>query len=815
MNKLVRILIVEDQAVVAQDLRQRLESLGYDVVGTASRATEALELAALQRPDVVLMDIQLPGGTDGIAAAIALRERQRTPVIFLTAHAEEETLDRAKAADPAGYILKPIEDRALRVAIEVAVHNHAMESRLRASEERLRLVLDATHEGVWDWNIATGMVESSPQWIRGLGLEREGFRMTGDEWAALVHPEDLPGTRQSLRDHLEGRAPIWDWQNRVRHQNGEYLFTHNRGSVVERDQAGTPLRMLGTSTDITFSKRTQQLLEARVRLSEAASNRPLDELLRLTLDEAEAITNSNIGFLHFVAKDQQTLMLQVWSTNTTERMCRASAMPRQYPLSEAGVWADCLRTGATVIHNDYAHLEGRHGLPPGHAVVEREIVVPVRRGETIVALLGVGNKRTPYDSRDEELVSQLANLAWDIVLAKKAEDALRGSESSYRGLFNTIPLGVFINDAEVRCIDVNESGIALYGYTREDLLGRTPDFLAAPGRNDLEALSRRVRLALAGEPQQFEFWGLRKNGEVFPQDVRLCRGTHFGREALVAIVTNTTEARRLEEQLRQAQRLEAIGRLAGGVAHDFNNILAAMTLQIGLLQLNLAGDPQSLADLGELGQLAERAATLTRQLLMFGRRAMLRPQTLQLNGLVAEVTSTVRRLLGEGIVVDFEPAADLAPIHADPGMLQQVILNLCVNARDAMPTGGRLDLRTVRRVLDAGNLAHPDARPGEFACLIVHDSGRGMDATTLQRIFEPFFTSKEFGKGTGLGLSSVYGVVQQHGGWVEVESALGQGTTFRIFLPASARAVAAPPRPPAPGPTRGQEQSAPPDAPGS
>jgi len=247
----------------------------------------------------------------------------------------------------------------------------------------------------------------------------------------------------------------------------------------------------------------------------------------------------------------------------------------------------------------------------------------------------------------------------------------------------------------------------------------------------------------------------------------------------------------LEAQLRHAQKLEAVGQLAGGVAHDFNNILAALMVHLDILRNETNAEPEVRAGLDEMAPLLQRAATLTRQLLLFARRGVIQRRTLDLNSLIADLLKMLGRLIDERAQLSFQAAHAELWINADPGMLEQVITNLVVNARDAMPNGGRIDLQTRQVEIDATQVGtHPETRTGRFCCLTVRDTGCGMDESTLQRLFEPFFTTKEVGKGTGLGLSTVQGIVQQHGGWIEVESAVDQGSTFRIFLPSTEPAKA-------------------------
>ena len=258
-------------------------------------------------------------------------------------------------------------------------------------------------------------------------------------------------------------------------------------------------------------------------------------------------------------------------------------------------------------------------------------------------------------------------------------------------------------------------------------------------------------------------------------------------QGIVLNSRDVSERRQMEEQLRQAQKMEAIGQLAGGVAHDFNNILTALQLQLELMRAEHAEMPGVQSGLDDLKQSAQRAIGLTRQLLMFARKQMVVMETIELESLLGHLLKMLRRLIGENITIEFSPANSANWVKADAGMLEQVVMNLVVNARDAMKSGGKVTLTTSRATFrDADLPSNPDRRVGYFVCLSVADTGHGMDAVTRERIFEPFFTTKGQGRGTGLGLATVYGIVKQHEGWIEVSSTPDQGTTFTVFLPASA-----------------------------
>ena len=253
---------------------------------------------------------------------------------------------------------------------------------------------------------------------------------------------------------------------------------------------------------------------------------------------------------------------------------------------------------------------------------------------------------------------------------------------------------------------------------------------------------------------------------------------------------DATDRLNLEAQLRQAQKMESVGQLAAGVAHDFNNILTIIRGHAGLLKTSPDLDSQLMESARQIAIAAERAANLTRQLLMFSRKQIMQPQLLNLNEVINELSKILRASVGEQVELRRKTEDELPPLYADPGMMEQILVNLSVNARDAMPRGGTLSICTQFAQVDAAYAArHPEARAGNFICLAVSDTGHGMDQPTLSRIFEPFFTTKEIGKGTGLGLATVYGIVKQHQGWIEVESQVGYGTTFKVFLPVATKAA--------------------------
>jgi PAS domain S-box-containing protein len=362
---------------------------------------------------------------------------------------------------------------------------------------------------------------------------------------------------------------------------------------------------------------------------------------------------------------------------------------------------------------------------------------------------------------------------------KRAEEALRAREAYYRTILDNIGDAVLIATRDGRYLDCNPRACELTGYTREELLGRrVVDTYPADARN---MVTEQLNEIAEGRLRFFERRMMRKDGTVIDVESN-ARVLPDG--ALLSTTRDVTQRKGLEEQLRQAQKMEAVGRLAGGVAHDFNNVLTAIFGYADLLIEDLPAQGSARQDLEEIRKAAQRASALTRQLLAFSRQQVLEPTVLSLNDLVEDIDKMVQRLLGENVELRLSLGKSIGNIRADSGQLQQVIMNLAVNARDAMPQGGKLLIETGNAALTEQYAElHQPVIPGHYVLLAFSDTGVGMSAEVKARIFEPFFTTKEKGRGTGLGLSTVYGIVKQSGGYVWVYSEVGRGTTFKIYLP--------------------------------
>jgi two-component system cell cycle sensor histidine kinase/response regulator CckA len=377
-------------------------------------------------------------------------------------------------------------------------------------------------------------------------------------------------------------------------------------------------------------------------------------------------------------------------------------------------------------------------------------------------------------------------LSMDVTERMAAEAALDESNAILSAVVDDSPLAIVIAAPDLTINRWNGAAVQLFGWTAEEAIGQSLLMLIPEDRR-LEFIAQRTRLDEGALVTNFDTQRLRRDGSV--RDVNISKSalhTNGKLNGFVSIFSDSTERKRLEAQYRQAQKMEAVGQLAGGVAHDFNNLLTVIISYSQMLLADIAEDSSSRADVHEIKRAAERAALLTKQLLAFSRQQVLRPQILDLNLVIGELEQMLRRLLREdiGIVLTLDPA--LGAVAADPGQIEQIVMNLVVNARDAMPNGGRLSIETANMTFESPYPLHETGaqlEAGAYVVIAVTDSGTGMSPQVQARIFEPFFTTKRVHEGTGLGLSTVYGIVKQSGGYIAVYSEVGHGTTFKIYLP--------------------------------
>ncbi len=624
---------------------------------------------------------------------------------------------------------------------------------LQESEERLRLALAATRQGLYDLNVQTEVVRVNAEYAIMLGYDPATFRETAHDWWDTMHPDDRGGVFRAFEDYEAGRRDDFRVEFRVRTREGGWKWIQSTGTLVSRTPDGRPLRMVGTRLDITERREAEEALrasEARYRAVAESANLGI-----VTTDSGGRIVSWNRG---------AEVMFGFTESEMLGRLL-AELMPRRY------------REPRLL---ELQQMQAKGGPPPSGTVVELE-----------------GRRK---DGTDFQLELSLAKWevaeGWFITAMMMDITGRRHTEASLllqSAALNAAANAIVITDREGTIVWANPAFTTLTGYSAEEAIGANPRDLLRSGRHEPEFYARMWETILGGGVWQGEMTNRRKDGSLYPErmvitPVRTPDGeaSHF-----IAIKEDLTAEKALQGQLIQAQKMEAVGRLTGGIAHDFNNILMAILGYSDFLIDGLRSAPHLIGDAQEIRKAVDRAVSLTRQLLAFSRKQVLTPTQIDLNRVVTDLGRLLRRLLGEDIELSTVLAPDLGTVHADPGQVEQVIMNLAVNARDAMPTGGPLEIRTTNTDLDESYAqGHRYVAPGRYVALWVTDRGTGIPSEFLPHLFEPYFTSKEVGKGTGLGLATVFGIVKQSGGHIEVYSEVGFGSTFKVYLPRVDGAVA-------------------------
>ncbi|MFN7942977.1 MAG: PAS domain S-box protein [Thermoanaerobaculia bacterium] len=629
------------------------------------------------------------------------------------------------------------------IARDITVRKQA-EQAVRESEIRLRRIVDNIHDALYVDDADGKVVFANDRFLSLFGVERDQLPCL--ELEDYVAPEWRAVTRDRHERRLRGEAVSSQFEYEGLRQDGRRIWLESM-VVPLLDDAGRVVGTQAADRDITERKQA----EASLRASE--------ERFRSVCESA------SIG-LYRTTPDGRILManpaaVRMLGYDSFEELARrdleSAGFEPAYPRSE---FRERLEGDGII-----AGIESEWRRRDGSRIFVRESARLVR-DENGASLY--------YDGTFE-----------DITERKRAEASLRASESRYRSLFDNNLAGVYRSTIDGRLLECNEAFARIYGFaSRAEALGdSTRALYPTPVARDAFVAELAASRVLVNRESE----GRRKDGSAvwLLENARLVEDVG-GTEGTVieGTLLDITDRKNMESELRQSQKIEAIGRLAGGVAHDFNNILGVILGYGELAQLEVPPESPVRELVTEMVNAAQRAAALTRQLQAFSRKQILQPRRLDLNALVAETRKMLERVIGEDVELLVRPAPDLGTVRADPGQVEQVLLNLAVNARDAMPQGGTLTIETANLVVEPEPAAvSPPVTPGSYVMLAVSDTGVGMDAETQRRVFEPFFTTKPVGQGTGLGLATVYGIVKQSGGYIWVHSKVGRGATFKIYLP--------------------------------
>ena len=720
MNR--RILVVDDEAIVAHDISECLTNLGCEIVGTALSGPDAIEKAGRFQPDLIMMDIVLQGPMDGVEAATHIREHYDIPCVFLSAYSDPAVLARAKIASPAGYLVKPFEEAGLRSAVEIALYKVDLERALRESKEWFMTTLLSIGDGV----IATTaegrvrfmnpLAEALTGWnsteATGRDIEEvfpiysETTRLPVDNPVrpALLDSRLVTSQRDTLLQRRDGTClPIDNSATPIRSSNG-----HTAGAVLifrditQRRSVENEVQRYQNHLEELVTERTAEIQHTNRRLlAEVEERRRADEALARRLTMESLVARHSAAFLRQRPDDEATpLMDALHAITDFLKLGRAYLIQFSTDGTTVSCSDECCATGVPPARDCFQQVPA-NALPTPHPH-------PGGRGLFIVS-----------------------SATWFPALANS------------RGSYDTLWLSLQDGQLCTGFLGI-DSTAAPRGWTADDIT-----LLTMFGDLIITALGR---------------WRAE------------------------------SEKASLQTQLQQSLKMEAVGKLSGGIAHDFNNMLLPIIGYSDMILARLDPSDPSVVELNEIHRAANQAAALTRQLLAFSRKQVVKKTTFDLNEHLNQMTRMLGRIIGEDIVLRMALSAGTLTLHADASQVEQVIMNLCINARDAMKQGGVIHVST--EVVDASvehlPLVAGAATEGRYAIVTVRDSGCGIPQVIQDRIYEPFFTTKGQ-EGTGLGLSVIYGIVQEHQGGIRLDSSAETGTIFRIILPA----LPAEPPPPA------------------
>jgi PAS domain S-box-containing protein len=670
---------------------------------------------------------------------------------------------------------------------------HLTEDALRAANERVQLALNTeTLIGLWVWDVPANRVVTDERFAYSFGLDpartREGLPI--DLFLASIHPEDRPVVEAGVSRALEtGNA--YRAEYRVKRADGLYRWVEASGHC-ERSARGTPLRFPGVLVDIDARKRSElrqtALLDMADRLREASSPDTAVQLAMEVVGRLMGVPRAGYGTVDSV----HALVLMHPNWVASPGVARVEGVHRFH---DYGVFLEDLLQGEVVAIPDVR--EDPRTAPQAAALegigIRALFNFPLLEHGRFVAVLFLHDTQPRQWTEDElELTRSVADRVWATLSRLKALSELKQANETLEQrveqrtqerdrVWRMSQDLLLVADMEGRFLSVNPAWTRTLGWTEEELLGRTSQWLEPPEVQ--ERTREEVRSLAEGRATlRFENTFRTKDGRYRHLSWTAVPAMEEG--VMYATARDITEQRQTEEQLRQAQKMEAVGKLTGGVAHDFNNLLQVVGGNLQLLLRDVEGDERGQQRVRTALGAVERGARLSRQLLAFSRRQPLEPRSLNLGRLLRGMDDLLRRALGEGVEVETVISGGLWNTMADPHQLENVILNLAINARDAMNGTGRLTLEMSNASLDDHYAqAHPEVLAGSYVLLAVSDTGGGMTPEVMERAFEPFFTTKPEGRGTGLGLSMVYGFVKQSGGHVKLYSEVGEGTTVKVYLP--------------------------------
>jgi two-component system, cell cycle sensor histidine kinase and response regulator CckA len=762
-----RIMIADDDVTIQLELEEYLTHLGHTVVGTVDTGEDAVELAREMKPDLILMDVHLPVEIDGIAAAQKIKEEMDVAVVFVTGFGDPEDIERAKQVEPFGYVIKPFDEREINATIEIALYKKEMELKLRKandqlnhanrdlkqeikerkqaeevlreSEEKYRTILESIEDGYFEVDVSGNFMFFNDSMCEILGYSKDELMgMNNRQYTDEENAKKLYQTFNTV--YTTGKSDKgFDWE--IIRKDGSKKYIEASVSL-RKDSEGHPMGFRGIAREVAARRQAEEgLRESEAKYRRVSDNSPavLYQFM-MTPDGAFSfpyvsdVVEASIGIsAEEIMKDSSKFLGMVHPED--QKMFQESIMKSVESLESFPLTFRCMKDGGVI------WMEAR-GTP-----------APLADGGIL------------WDG-----------FLLDITDRKQAEEALQESEEKYRSMMESMYDPAYICSPDYRIEYMNS---VMVKRTGRDAVGEHCYKM-------IHELDRKCPWCVHDKVQQDENCVIET---VSPKDNRTYSVSHSpikhadGSISKLTVYRDVTELKNMEQHLGQAQKMEAIGTLAGGVAHEFNNTLMGIMGNIELLKMNFSGDGGIDKHLESMKSAGHRMSRLTTQLLAYAEGGKYQPKDLKINDFVIETLPILQHDLNPEVRVETHFPKDISYINADYAQMQMVLSAILANSNEAIEDEGIIRITAENKDLEQDfTKQHPGLKPGSHVCLTIEDDGKGMDEEARNGIFEPFFTTKF--QGRGMGMAAAHGIVKNHDGWISVDSELGKGTTVQIYLPA-------------------------------